>query len=102
MSDGPALHEITDDVSLTSGWSLAQAQQFYGEMTRRLSAVMILLDTIPLTELQKVNERMRSSGVLSLPPNVTADQAQAWIRNLRNDQDLYELLLQVLAKVKGQ
>jgi hypothetical protein len=98
---GPFM-QVEPDASLTANWPIGQAQQFYGEMARRLSAVMTLLDTIPITEMLAVNARLRTMGVLSLPPEVTADQAQAWQANLNRDNDLFRLLVRVLAQVKGQ
>lgn len=94
--------QVEAEASLTASWPIGQAQQFYGEMARRLSAVMTLLDTIPISEMQAVNARLRTMGVLSLPPDVTADQAQAWQANLKRDHDLFLLLMRVLAQVKGQ
>jgi hypothetical protein len=96
-----ALYEVSPDVSMTASWPLGQVQQFYAEMTRRLSAVMTLLDTIPIGEMQLVNERLRSTGVLSLPAEISADQARAWMNNLQRDKILFELLLEVITHLKS-
>jgi len=99
--NGPFM-EVNSETSLTANWPIGQAQQFYAEMARRLSAVMTLLDTIPIAEMQAVNARLRATGVLSLPPEVTAEQAQAWLFNLNRDNDLFLLLTRVLTHVKSQ
>lgn len=87
---------------MTAGWPLPQAQQFYAEMARRLSALMILLETMPLTEMKAVNERLRGTGVLSLPSGISADQARQWQASLRREHDLFDMLLKAVAQAKGQ
>ena len=98
---GPFM-QVDAETSLTANWPIGQAQQFYTEMIRRLSAVLVLLDTIPVSEMQAVNTRLRTSGVLSLPADITAEQAHAWQINLNRDKDLFLMLTHVLAHVKGQ
>jgi hypothetical protein len=91
---------LHDPDGMTAEWSMPQVQQFYGEMTRRLSAVMVLMDTLPLDEMLKVNARLQAGGVLSLPPDVNGDQARMWLNGLRRDQELFTMLSNALVHLK--
>jgi hypothetical protein len=94
--------EVQENVSMTAGWTLPQVNQFYVEMTRRLSALMTLLESIPISEMKAVNERLRAGGVLSLPQEVSAEQARAWMINLQRDNELYVKLMDVMAHLRNR
>lgn len=67
-------------------------------LIEQFGAVLTLLTALPLVQMLAVNKRTQTTSVLTLPANVTAEQAAMLRHSLRRDQKIFEAAI-ALARI---
>jgi len=90
---GPAPIVNADELAAQQMANAAFLQ--YPQLCGQLGALMTLLGALPLPLMLEANERHQRASVLTLPANVTAEQAAAVAQGLRNDARVIKAAMQL-------
>lgn len=81
--------------------SIPEVSAFYQQFVNQLSAVCTLASALPLQEMLRANERLRTTGVLTMPQEINPAQLGDWLRRLEGDHMLITNLINTLAPLRG-
>lgn len=91
---------VTPSDSYIDSLTIPEVSAFYQQFVNQLSAVCTLASALPLNELLRANERLRTSGVLTMPQDINPAQLNDWLRRLEGDHGLITNLINTLAPLR--
>lgn len=91
---------VTPSATYIDNLSIPEVSGFYQQFVTQLSAVCTIASALPLQEMLRANERLRTSGVLTLPPDANPTQVNDWLRRLEGDHGLITNLINTLAPLR--